>query len=173
MLDFGPIADISDFLSNGGPIIVILLFVAAMLWYLIAERLMFVFFKYPKIKQAAMQRWDDSADHASWFAKGVRRMLISETSKSVAKSVFTIKTLVALCPMIGLLGTVYGMIDVFDVMAISGTGNAREMASGVYKATLPTMAGMVVALSGIYFSAQLETLARRERRELEDELGSH
>ena len=85
----------------------------------------------------------------------------------------TIKTLVALCPMIGLLGTVTGMVSVFDVMAISGTGNARAMASGVYRATLPTMAGMVVALSGIYFSVQLENLAKRERRELEDELGSH
>lgn len=173
MMDFGPIANIADFISNGGIILFVLLIVAAVLWYLIIERLFFVFVKYPKVKQVALQRWDDRSDHSSWFAKGVRSMLISETSKSIAKSVLTIKTLVALCPMIGLLGTVYGMIQVFDVMALEGTGNARSMASGVYKATLPTMGGMVVALSGIYFSAQLETLARRERRELEDELGSH
>jgi biopolymer transport protein ExbB len=42
------------------------------------------------------------------------------------------------------------MIEVFDVMAISGSGNARSMASGVSKATIPTMAGMVGALSGVF-----------------------
>jgi biopolymer transport protein ExbB len=43
------------------------------------------------------------------------------------------------------------MIEVFDVMTILGTGNPRAMASGVSKATIPTMAGMVVALSGLFF----------------------
>ena len=52
-----------------------------------------------------------------------------------------IKSLVALCPMLGLLGTVTGMIEVFDVMAIAGSGNVRGMAGGISKATLPTMAG--------------------------------
>ena len=46
----------------------------------------------------------------------------------------------------GLMGTVTGMIEVFDVMAISGSGNPRSMAAGVSKATVPTMAGMVAAL---------------------------
>ncbi|MBR9814096.1 MotA/TolQ/ExbB proton channel family protein, partial [bacterium] len=132
MMDFGPIANIADFISNGGIILFVLLIVAAVLWYLIIERLFFVFVKYPKVKQVALQRWDHRSDHSSWFAKGVRSMLISETSKSIAKSVLTIKTLVALCPMIGLLGTVYGMIQVFDVMALEGTRNARSIASGVY-----------------------------------------
>ncbi|MBV59768.1 MotA/TolQ/ExbB proton channel family protein [Abyssibacter profundi] len=173
MLQLEPFASILDFLENGGPIVWILLFVAIGLWSLIIERLLFVSFTYPKLKQAAIEQWDQQADRRSWLSKGLRARLISETSKSVARSVLTIKTLVALCPMIGLLGTVTGMVSVFDVMAISGTGNARAMASGVYRATLPTMAGMVVALSGIYFSVQLENLAKRERRELEDELGSH
>jgi len=67
-----------------------------------------------------------------------------------------------LCPMFGLLGTVTGMIEVFDVMAVAGGGNARGMASGVSKATLPTMAGMVAAISGMLFSTQLERRAESE-----------
>ena len=39
------------------------------------------------------------------------------------------------------------MVEVFDVMAVTGSGNARAMAAGISKATLPTMAGLVVALS--------------------------
>ena len=80
-----------------------------------------------------------------------------------------INTTVALCPMLGLLGTVTGMIEVFDVMA-GGGGNTRGMAGGVSKATLPTMAGMVAALSGMLFSVQLERFRDDERQRVSDSL---
>ena len=70
----------------------------------------------------------------------------------------------------GLLGTVTGMIEVFEVMAIAGSGNPRSMASGVSKATVPTMAGMVAALSGVAMGTYLDTKARRERDFIADEL---
>ena len=72
--------------------------------------------------------------------------------------------------MLGLLGTVTGMIEVFDVMATSGSGNARGMAMGVSKATLPTMAGMVAALSGMLFSIQFQRFANDESDRVEDSL---
>ena len=62
------------------------------------------------------------------------------------------------------------MIEVFDVMAISGSGNARSMASGVSKATIPTMAGMVGALSGVFASTWLARTAKKEKASLEDTL---
>ena len=73
-------------------------------------------------------------------------------------------------PLVGLLGTVTGMIEVFDVMAISGSGNARAMAAGVSQATVSTMAGMVSALSGLWFSARLQRRAEKEMRTFEDGL---
>jgi len=69
-----------------------------------------------------------------------------------------------------LMGTVTGMIEVFDVMAISGSGNARSMASGVSKATIPTMAGMVGALSGVFLVTVLNQKVNREVEDLEDNL---
>jgi biopolymer transport protein ExbB len=62
------------------------------------------------------------------------------------------------------------MIEVFDVLAIAGSGNARAMASGVSKATIPTMAGMVAALSGLYFSVSMERFARRETDRVADRM---
>ena len=53
--------------------------------------------------------------------------------------------------MIGLLGTVYGMIEVFEILSFLGTGNPRAMSSGVAMATIPTMTGMVISLFGLYF----------------------
>ena len=84
-----------------------------------------------------------------------------------------IRVLVALCPLLGLLGTVTGMIEVFDVMAVAGSGNAKAMAGGVSKATIPTMAGMVAALSGVYFGTWLEHKAATETEKLEDLLQHH
>jgi biopolymer transport protein ExbB len=81
-----------------------------------------------------------------------------------------IRVLVALCPLLGLLGTVTGMMEVFDVMAITGSGNAKAMAGGVSKATIPTMAGMVAALSGLILSARLEIFAADEGDRLADRL---
>jgi biopolymer transport protein ExbB len=81
-----------------------------------------------------------------------------------------IKTCVALCPLCGLLGTVTGMVEVFDVMAIAGSGNVRGMASGVWKATVPTMAGMVAAISGMLTSVVLERRVRDETDRIADRL---
>ena len=81
-----------------------------------------------------------------------------------------IQTLVALCPLLGLLGTVTGMVNVFQTMAVFGTGNARSMASGVSMATIPTMAGMVGALSGVFLVTILTRQARRRIGTLEDEM---
>ena len=68
------------------------------------------------------------------------------------------------------MGTVTGMVEVFDVMAITGSSNARAMAAGISKATLPTMSGMVASLSGLFFIAQLESRSKREVSYVEDNL---
>jgi biopolymer transport protein ExbB len=66
------------------------------------------------------------------------------------------------------MGTVTGMISVFEVMSLLGGGSPRAMAEGVSRATIPTMAGMVAAISGIYFSAWLERETEAEVRRTED-----
>ena len=83
-----------------------------------------------------------------------------------------VQSLVRICPLLGLLGTVLGMIEIFDVMALEGSGNARAMASGVSRATIPTMAGMVAALSGLFANTYLQRVASREQMFLEDQLTS-
>jgi biopolymer transport protein ExbB len=74
--------------------------------------------------------------------------------------------------MIGLLGTVTGMISVFDVMAIEGSSNPQLMASGISMATLPTLAGMVAALAGMFVHARLVKRSRTLESGLERSLRS-
>ena len=62
----------------------------------------------------------------------------------------TIATLGALLPMLGLLGTVTGMINVFEVIALHGTGKPEEMASGISQALLTTASGLIFAIPVIF-----------------------
>jgi biopolymer transport protein ExbB len=96
--------------------------------------------------------------------------MVSQFEISVNQSVNMIQTLVALCPLLGLMGTVTGMITVFEVMAVSGSGNVRAMAAGVSQATIPTMAGMVGALSGVLLVTLISRRAASEVEFLEDSL---
>ena len=83
--------------------------------------------------------------------------MISQAKVEISKNLSIIQTCVVLAPLFGLLGTVTGMIEVFQVMAFNGGGDARSMAGGVSKATLQPMAGMVVAVSGVFESIYLNS----------------
>jgi biopolymer transport protein ExbB len=133
------------------------------MWGLIFERLLYMLSRHPRATRAALEEWERRVERTSWHAHQVRELLISTVSQGLERNMGLIKSCVALCPLLGLLGTVTGMIEVFEVMAISGSGNPRSMAAGVSKATVPTMAGMVAALSGVAMSAYLHGKVGRER----------
>ena len=118
----------------------------------------------------AIQSWEAREERNSWNAKQIRAAMISRASEKLHQNLPLIQTLVALCPLLGLLGTVTGMIEVFNVMAVTGGGEARAMAGGASKATIPTMAGMVAALSGVFANTYITRVADRETTLLEDHL---
>jgi biopolymer transport protein ExbB len=161
---------VRDFFELGGNVLVVIGLLTLFMWALIIERLVYIRGNHKKIVAAAMQLWENREEHNSWNAHQVRARLISVVSSHMEKNIALIQTCVALCPLLGLLGTVTGMVEVFEVMAISGSGNPRSMASGVSKATIPTMAGMVAALSGIAMSTYLQRKASRERELIADHL---
>ncbi len=170
LLDLEPVAAVRAFLERGGDVLLVIGAVTFLMWTFMLERLWYFNVVQPREAKRVEKIWRERSDHISWYADQVRRLLVSEVRAQLQQSVSTIKTLIALCPMLGLLGTVTGMIEVFDVMAVSGSGNTRAMASGVSKATIPTMAGMVAALSGLYLSVTLPRRAHDESERLEDEL---
>lgn len=159
---------IRDFTETGGEVLLAIGVLILLMWLLILERVLYFFSGYRDAKDAVIANWLARKDKRSWEAEQIRQMQISRLDLSLRSSVPIIQALVALCPLLGLMGTVTGMIEVFDVMAISGSGNARSMASGVSKATIPTMAGMVGALSGVFASTWLVRTCKSERLHTED-----
>lgn len=160
---FPQLEQVRDFLELGGDVLLLIAVLVLVMWGLIFERLFFLQFGHKANVRNALAIWEGRLERSSWYAHQIREQLISIVSQGLERNISIIKTCVALCPLMGLLGTVTGMVEVFEVMAISGSGNPRSMASGVSKATVPTMAGMVAALSGVAMSAYLHTKANRER----------
>ena len=161
---------VGDFLYAGGDVLWPILIVTFAMWFLILERHWYFWRDHPAQRQRAAATWETRRDRSSWRARAIRSLLISEVDQQLRTGISTVKTLVALCPLLGLLGTVTGMIEVFEVMAVAGTGNVRAMSAGVAKATIPTMAGMMAALSGLYFSVSMERFAQGEHNRLSGRL---
>ncbi len=170
---YDAVASIRDFIELGGDVLYAIAFTLVLMWTFILERLWYFYRVHPNAMKGMIEQWETRADTTSWYAKRVREQLISETNVALKRNIGLIKALIAICPLLGLMGTVTGMVSVFDVMTYSGSGNARAMAAGVSKATVPTMAGMVAALSGVYFGTWLEHKAATETEELEDALQHH
>ena len=70
-----------------------------------------------------------------------------------------IAVLSGVAPLLGLLGTVVGMMATFDVITIFGTGNARAMAGGISVALITTQTGLLVSIPGLYMSGFLNRRA--------------
>jgi len=165
---YNVLESIRGFIELGGNVLWAIMAVLLIMWTLILERYWYLLRVYPEQRRDVIRQWEDRGDHRSWHARRIKEELISCVRLDLKRNVMMIQTLVAICPLLGLLGTVTGMVAVFDVMAFFGTGNARAMAAGVSKATIPTMAGMVAALSGVYFASHLDRKVMIETEKLED-----
>ena len=163
-------ADLREFFEAGGPVLWGILLVTMIMWTLIIER--FWYFKnlMPSLTSDALNQWSVVSNKGDWYSMRIRDQIISEVSAETKKFILTIETMMQILPLLGLLGTVVGMIKVFDVMTFFGTGNARLMASGVSQATIPTMAGLVAAISGLYIANLLKRKADDEINKIADQL---
>ena len=148
-----------DMIELGGDILLLILIIAAFMWAFIIERLVFFWWVFPAKQKLLQEIWQQRHEKVSWYAKQYRTLLIGRAARDVNRNLSIISTMVKICPLLGLLGTVMGMLEIFDALAITGNNSARATAGGVSKATVSTMAGMVVAISGFMISNYLTTRA--------------
>lgn len=78
----------------------------------------------------------------------------------------TILVLAGAAPLLGLLGTVSGMIGAFDAIEAFGTGNPQAMALGIREALITTQTGLLVAIPGLFAGYLLKRLVGREQNKL-------
>ncbi len=181
---------LENYLRTGGPVMIPLAAVSLVMWLLIVERALF-FRQLGKTKIGARQAWEHVRANqipgpgpmgglicllvAEFLARRsgdaeLDRFILDETvlrlQRRLDDHLAAIGVLAAIAPLLGLLGTVSGMITTFDVMAIFGTGNAKAMAGGISEALVTTQTGLLVAIPGLYMQGFLKRRARNLKQRL-------
>lgn len=87
--------------------------------------------------------------------RAIIRESIEEAGRLVAfeleRYLNTLGTIAAVSPLLGLLGTVFGMIQMFSALKTAGAGDPAELAGGIGQALITTAAGLLVAIPALYF----------------------
>src|SRR5210317_1432574 len=97
---------IRDFMELGGDVLWAILAITFFMWMLIIERFWYFRSAHRQLTTHIIASWEAREDQTSWYAHRIRDALVSQVYESLNASVPMIKTLVALCPLLGLLGTV-------------------------------------------------------------------
>jgi biopolymer transport protein ExbB len=181
---------LEDYLQTGGAVMLPLVLVSLVMWLLIMDRA--IFFRRLHRKNMSFQTaWEhvlaDRAPDPGQYSGAVSLLvarfmllrsgnrnldcfILDETvmriNRSLTDYLSVIGVLAAIAPLLGLLGTVTGMITTFDVLAVFGTGNARAMAGGISEALITTQTGLLVAIPGLYMKGFLERRARNLKQRI-------
>jgi biopolymer transport protein ExbB len=161
---------IESFIKSGGPVLMAIALLLLLLWVLIIERVYYLWVLFPSYQKKLVNKWCCRSDKTSWFALQIRQGKLAKASLLLKQNMSFLNALIKMFPLLGLLGTVSGMIQVFDVVAVHGTGNPRLLASGISLATIPTMAGLVCALSGLFIYSRLDSHAKKLHAGLSSQL---
>jgi biopolymer transport protein ExbB len=161
---------VRDLIDEGGPFVFAIFVCCLLMWTLVLERTWFFWRVLPKQTEEAIAAWRSRTDHRSWCARQVRAATISRLNSAMNANAPLLAVLVPLSPLLGLIGTVGGMLEVFDSMALKGSADARAMASGVSHAMICTMTGLAVSISGLYPVYYFRSRTRRETELVADHL---
>lgn len=170
MLDFllWPLLGVRTIIEDGGWIVYCLMASCLLMWATIADRWWYFRRVLPQESAQMLAAWKSRRDHQSWYARAIRQMMISKLNASMTANMQILRVLVPMCPLLGLIGTVTGMLEVFDSMSLLGNADARSMASGVSHAMIATLSGLGVSITGLYPLYHFDSRARVETELLAD-----
>lgn len=163
------IDDILLFLDTGGTVLEVLFLFSIIFWAMVIEKGLYRKFIFKPLAKKLKKYWKEKTEETKWEDEQVKAAQISELNLNLHNSLSTMKVIISLFPLLGLLGTITGMVMVFDSMNALGT-NAKAMASGISMATIPTMAGMVLAVFGLFTYSRISSVIAKDIRLLKDKL---
>jgi len=180
-----------DYLSRGGVIMLPLIAVSLLMWgVIIYRRIMLRQLYQHQVSPQQAGAWLRAGDvPAQMPQQGITALLMATfmrrrsgeprldryvmdeaimvVDNELERGLTLIGVLAAIAPLLGLLGTVLGMIGTFDTIAVFGTGNARAMAGGISQALITTQTGLLIAIPGLYMRNFLQRRAANLHQHLE------
>ena len=177
------------FVQTGGPIMIPLVLVSICMWYLIVSKLLWILRirRYPLKTSRAFNIMADSQNqpggHDSPRSEALayflgQRRFHPESDRilwevAVKRQLFPLKrhmaailVLAAVAPLLGLLGTVTGMVDTFRVIGVQGASNPQALASGIKEALITTQTGLLIAIPGLLIGQTLRKMIRNVQGDL-------
>ncbi len=152
---------ITDYILAGGIVMLPLVAVCILMWSLIIERVLFFSRAKDKLKLMITEEFLKRKTGRKDIDYSLLKEIKTASLRMLNAHINIIKILAIIAPLLGLLGTVTGMIKTFEVISSFGTGNVRLMASGISEALITTQTGLVIAIPGIYMSKLLEERSQR------------
>ncbi|MFT6507832.1 MotA/TolQ/ExbB proton channel family protein [Colwellia polaris] len=166
--------DTQERVDQGGPVGYVILALGAIGLLIALERFISLFLVSSKVKRQVktdvasndnplgrvmlVKDQNKNADTETLELKLSERIL-AEVPK-LTNRLTLIKIISVVAPLIGLLGTVTGMINTFQAITLFGTGDPKLMAGGISQALVTTVLGLVVAIPMVFISTLLNTLSR-------------
>lgn len=192
MIDFFTIESlrIEEYLKAGGITMIPLTLVSLLMWCLIINRALFFRrlyrknmslgtaakhirsdlipdpLKYRGVISLLVTRFIQRRSHNSKLDRYIFDEIVVTINHCLNDHLSMIGVLAAIAPLLGLLGTVIGMISTFDILAVFGTGNAKGMANGISEALITTQTGLLVAIPGFYMKGFLDRRAQSLKRRI-------
>ncbi len=163
-----PVVALQDLIADGGFYVNLIFLCGLLMWTLVLERIWYFSRVLPGQAQEMLARWNSRTDRFSWCSRQIRQAMISRLNGAMSANLILLRVLVPLSPLLGLIGTVSGMLEVFDSMALRGSADARAMASGVSQAMICTMTGLAVSITGLYPVHYFQSRTKRETELLAD-----
>jgi biopolymer transport protein ExbB len=152
--------DTAEYLRQGGWIMAPLVAVSVIMWTLIVDRWRgYRELEGDRLPALLVDEFRLEASGHPELDVEILRQCSLRLRRDLDNRLAVIAVLAAVAPLLGLLGTVLGMIETFDVIARFGTGNARAMAGGISVALITTQTGLLVAIPGLVMSNRLGSKA--------------
>ena len=144
----------TNFLNDASTIFWVIMLLSVAMWWTIARCYLQCYLEYPKLLIHYQKAWLKWQSQPNSLAVAIRDGFTAELNNFLTRKLIFIKTLTGVLPLLGLLGTVDGMIDNFSVLSNS-LGVSELFSSGIAQALLTTLAGLVTGLSGLFFCHSL------------------
>jgi biopolymer transport protein ExbB len=145
-----PLLALNTMRELGGPVVLWIFMACVTMWAIAFERFWYFQRTLPTETAGLLEQWQARTDRMSWISRQIRKAMISRLNAGMSANLQVLRVLVPLSPLLGLLGTVSGMLNVFDSMAARGSADARSMANGVSEAMVCTLSGLAVSITGLY-----------------------
>ena len=157
------------YLLQGGWVMIPLVAVSVVMWTLIVDRLR----RFGELSRGGLQaqllsEFDANKAGHPQLDREILGACALRLRRGLDGQLAVIGVLAGIAPLLGLLGTVLGMIETFDVISQFGTGNARAMAGGISVALITTQTGLLVAIPGLLMSNRLSRKASSLKTTLDE-----